>query len=130
MAPQSIAPGAAEGKGEGITRQERGIALFRDKGHEIDWLSDGTFSVPGTEEGVLYDVDLRVGETGVCSCPDFQRRRAACKHIYAAELRRVQLLRKARKEAAERKRRAEAEKEERITFSPEQVLATLDRLGP
>jgi hypothetical protein len=128
---ESIADSAAKGKGHGTSgaREERGIELFQSRGREIDWSIDGTFSVPGTEEGVTYDVDLRVGETGVCTCRDFQARRNTCKHIYAATMKQAQILARKREEAAERKRRAEARSRERITFSRDQILANLERFG-
>lgn len=120
--------------GESIpnSRELRGIELFRSKGAEIDWFINGTFSVPSrTHKKVTYTVDLRVGETGSCECKDYQTRGNTCLHIYAAILRRSQLLGIAQKEAQERKERAEKRKGERITYTPEQsakLIEGLDRM--
>lgn len=121
--------------GESIpnSRELRGIDLFRLKGSEIVWNIDGTFSVPSRTRRspkVTYTVDLRVGETGSCNCPDHQARGNACLHIYAATMKRAQLLAIAEKETRERKQRAEERKGERIVYTPEQaekLIAGLDR---
>jgi transposase-like protein len=51
--------------------------------------ADGSFAVPSqTREGVSYQVKI-LGQTWVCSCPDFQYRAdaiQACKHIVATRL--------------------------------------------
>lgn len=75
------------------TRYGRGYALYTERGEEI-LLSYrcGVYLVPGTEPGVYYAVNLKLG---TCECPDFEnaeRRRKAdgalenCKHLIAAEL--------------------------------------------
>lgn len=118
--------------GESIpnSREQRGIELFREKGSEIVWKIDGTFSVPSrTHEQTFYTVDLRVGETGSCRCPDHQTRGNTCLHIYAATLKRAKLLAIARKEAAERKQHSEERKAERIVYSPEQAERLIAGLG-
>ena len=64
-------------------RALRGIGLWRSLGAEIHPASGGELSVPSCSEvGRSYRVAL-VGE-GRCSCPDWRRRRAPCKHLYAA----------------------------------------------
>jgi hypothetical protein len=127
VATESIDHQGIEGKG--TTRQQRGIELFRDMGQAIKWAIDGSFSVPSrTHKKVTYTVTLSdTSET--CECPDHIERGSICIHIYAATLRKAQILAQRRAEAAERRRRAEARKQERIVFSPEQVLANLERLG-
>lgn len=44
---------------------------------------DGTFTVPSQSGGSEYIVDLAAG---ACTCPDYQKRLAKCKHILAVEL--------------------------------------------
>ena len=67
------------------TRLQRGIALHRERGHEIERTTGGTYKVPScTGEGhyVVY-----LGEITCCSCPDSRRVKAAgefCKHVHAA----------------------------------------------
>ena len=82
------------------TRLSRGIALHRERGHEITRTEGGTYRVPScTGEGhyVVY-----LGDFPFCSCPD--HRRAAkdgdrCKHAHAAYI-------AAAKRRAARRRRA------------------------
>ncbi len=69
------------------TRLSRGIALYRERGHEITRTIGGTYIVPScTGEGhyVVY-----TGEFEFCSCPDHRRAREAgeaCKHRVAVEI--------------------------------------------
>ncbi|MDP9488233.1 MAG: hypothetical protein M3Q49_21025 [Actinomycetota bacterium] len=70
------------------TRLQRGIALHRERGHEIERISAHTYRVPScTGEGhyTAY-TDLRA-----CTCPDHIRAKALgngerCKHVIAAEI--------------------------------------------
>jgi SWIM zinc finger len=66
------------------TREERGLELYRTRGHEIRQASPGEdlYLVPsGASTGRgFYSVDYRE-ET--CDCPDFLRRHENCKHILA-----------------------------------------------
>lgn len=65
-------------------RQERGLILAKNKG--IRHLSASTWVVPSqSNEQAAYLVDL---DKGTCSCPDYELRRARCKHYYAVEVRR------------------------------------------
>lgn len=70
------------------TREERGRALFTDRGAEIRKVGPQTYLVPGCSADT-YTVDLRE-ET--CTCPDYENRCATegliCKHIYAAAIHR------------------------------------------
>jgi len=61
------------------TRAQRGIALFRERGGEIERAADGTYRVPSSN-GAVYVVDL---DRGYCSCPD---RAECCKHRVACEV--------------------------------------------
>ena len=67
-------------------RLARGVALFRERGGEIERTTAHTYRVPSsTSEGsyVVY-LDLRC-----CTCPDHPRAKASgarCKHFYAAEI--------------------------------------------
>ena len=64
-------------------RVSRGLTLWRDQGLEIRPMSAGGPSVPScSEPGRIYRVSL-AGE-GRCSCPDWQRRKQSCKHVFAA----------------------------------------------
>ncbi len=70
------------------TRLQRGIALFNERGAEIERISAHTYRVPScTGEGhyIAY-TDLRV-----CTCPDYIRAKASgngerCKHVVTAEI--------------------------------------------
>ena len=68
------------------TRLSRGIALHRERGHEITRTEGGTYRVPSCSGESHYVVYLEPDFT-CCSCPD--HRRAAkdgdrCKHVHAA----------------------------------------------
>ncbi len=83
------------------TRISRGIALHRERGHEITRTTGGTFHVPSaTNEGQHYVVYL--GLVTCCSCPDSRRAKAKgeyCLHVHAAGI-------VAAKRRAERRREA------------------------
>ncbi len=68
------------------TRISRGIALHRERGHEITRTTGGTYHVPScAHDGERYVVYL--GEITCCSCPDHRRARKSgehCKHVVAA----------------------------------------------
>jgi hypothetical protein len=79
------------------TREERGLELYRTRGHEIRLAGEDLYLVPSgasTGQG-FYSVDYREEET--CDCPDFLHHHENCKHILA-----VGVL------AAKRRRRAHA----------------------
>jgi hypothetical protein len=85
------------------TRALRGLALFRDHGDEIKHIGHGRYEVPGCSGG-SYRVDLAVftDEPETCSCPDYQRHKQTCKHVYAATIHRSKARAKARRVQAER----------------------------
>ena len=67
-------------------RLSRGVALFRERGDEIERTDAHTYRVPSsTGEGFyLVYLDLRA-----CTCPDHpaaKAKGARCKHFYAAEI--------------------------------------------
>ncbi len=67
------------------TRLERGVRLYRERGHEITRTTGGTYRVPSCSGEASYHVYL--GEVTCCSCPDHRRAREAgefCKHVHAA----------------------------------------------
>ncbi len=84
-----------EGSSGATTREQRGIALYLERGDEIVAYVDGTFGVPSrTEEDVIYHVDL---EGGTCQCADYlieaihrSNPYHLCLHIYAGELKRIE----------------------------------------
>lgn len=68
------------------TRLQRGIALHRERGAEIERIATHTYRVPSCsgEGAYLVWTDMRA-----CSCPDHKRAKAAgerCKHVHAAEI--------------------------------------------
>lgn len=67
------------------TRTTRGLKLYRERGEEIARTTANTYRVPSCSEAgdrtYLVHLDL-----GCCSCPDYQIRREACKHIVAATI--------------------------------------------
>ncbi len=84
------------------TRELRGLALYRDHADEIEHIGKGRYTVPGCSGGV-YVVDLAVfGGTESCTCPDFQRYKEPCKHVYAGSLYRAKARAAARREQGER----------------------------
>jgi hypothetical protein len=59
-------------------------ALIADAlGDEIRQVEPGIFSVPSACRPVPYTVD---SFNGHCSCPDYQKRHLACKHMLAVEI--------------------------------------------
>jgi len=89
MARTSVAHSGAS------SRELRGLAIFHRGG--IERAGCDLFIVPGCSGAVSeYLVDL---EAETCSCPDYARRRKACKHVYAATLYRAWLRASARRVA-------------------------------
>ncbi len=79
-----------------LTRELRGLKLYREHGAEIVHEGHGIYSVPGG----TYTVDLAVfGGTESCSCPD---RAPVCKHIFCATIYRAKAKAAARRARAER----------------------------
>ena len=69
---------------ERLTREERGIQLFEERGDEIQQIGRGLYSVPScTGRG---DYLVRYSDTAEsCSCRDFQFGHV-CKHQYAVAI--------------------------------------------
>jgi hypothetical protein len=65
------------------TREQRGLALYREHGHEVEHLGGHRLSVPSCTGTHRYLVDLKA-ET--CSCDDAIHAARRCKHLYAASL--------------------------------------------
>jgi len=87
------------------TREPRGLALYRDHADEITHEGHGSYRVPGCSGGT-YTVDLAVftDEPETCSCPDYQRHKQTCKHVYAATVARAKARMRARTVQAARTR--------------------------
>jgi len=85
------------------TRADRGLALYREHGAEIIHEGHGVYTVPGCSGGT-YTVDLAVftNEPETCNCPDYQRHKQTCKHVYAATVARAKARMRARTVQAER----------------------------
>ncbi len=85
MIDQSLAQPAHDSRTERLTREARGIALFEERGHDIQQIGRGLYSVPScTGRG---DYLVRYGDTAEsCECGDHQRRGMVCKHLYATAL--------------------------------------------
>ena len=62
------------------TREQRGLELYRTRGHEIHQTAEDLYLVPSCTGQGFYSVDYRE-ET--CDCPDFEHRGENCKHILA-----------------------------------------------
>lgn len=68
------------------TREQRGLALFRDQGDRIEHLDGYRWSVPSCSGENVYITDLRHQS---CTCPDHRRHGIACKHLHAATVARA-----------------------------------------
>ena len=62
------------------TREQRGLALYREHGHLIEKVAPDFYLVPSQDGERFYHVDY-VTET--CDCADHEYRGATCLHIYA-----------------------------------------------
>jgi len=85
------------------TRELRGLKLYREHADEVIHEGHGVYMVPGCSGGT-YTVDLAVftDEPETCSCPDYQRHKRPCKHVYAATVARAKARMRARTVQAER----------------------------
>ncbi len=85
------------------TRELRGLGLYRSRGAEIEHIGHGVYRVPACGGGV-YEVNLKVfaDEPESCSCPDYQRHKQTCKHVYAAAIYRAKARARSRRAQAER----------------------------
>ena len=72
---------------ERLTREARGLALFEERGVEIQQLRVGLYSVPKCSGRGDYLVEYGAGVES-CECKDFEfhGERQPCKHLYAAAL--------------------------------------------
>ena len=77
MSKVSVAPKQANAN----TRQQRGIALFRERGEEIEHVEGWRWRVPSCSGSGVYLVDLRAES---CECPDTPPEGEVCKHLVAA----------------------------------------------
>ena len=79
MDSASVAPDA---------RAMRALALYRERGAEIERTGPFTYLVPSctVSEAGSWAVNYR-RET--CDCPDFERRGQNCKHLYAVGIHRA-----------------------------------------
>ena len=70
------------------TRQQRGIALFLERGEEIEHVEGWRWRVPSCSGSGVYLVDLRAES---CECPDRPPSKAGevCKHAVAATIARA-----------------------------------------
>jgi hypothetical protein len=66
------------------SREQRGIALYRDHGKEVVRVYPGVYSVPSCSGETFYTVHLAPRER--CDCPDFQRHHKPCKHLFCATI--------------------------------------------
>ena len=106
------------------TRELRGIALYRERGEEIERQRRGRFTVPGCSGG-SYIVDLAIfGGEQSCTCPDTPPSEAGevCKHVHAATIARAKMRARALRKQADKNA-------ERMMFSPDQAAANLERMG-
>ncbi len=70
------------------TRVARGIALHRERGHEIERTTANVYRVPSCTGRSSYVVYVSEGYQ-FCTCPDYATARALgqrCKHYHAAEI--------------------------------------------
>ncbi len=65
------------------TREQRGLALFRERGDEIEHLNGQRWAVPSCSGEHRYAADLR---HQTCSCEDSIWQDGGCKHIVAATI--------------------------------------------
>jgi hypothetical protein len=65
------------------TREERGLALYRERGDEIKHVRGSVWSVPSCSREGVYLVDLA---GGVCTCGDMPPAGEVCKHTTAATI--------------------------------------------
>src|SRR5215208_3443571 len=68
------------------SREGRGLALYRERGDEIEHVRGSIWSVPSCTRPGVYLVDLRAG---ICTCGDMPPAGEVCKHETAATLARA-----------------------------------------
>ncbi len=62
------------------TREQRGLALYREHGHLIEKVAPDFYLVPSQDGRRFYHVDYREES---CDCPDHAYRGVTCVHIFA-----------------------------------------------
>ncbi len=67
-----------------LTREARGLKLYRDHAGEITRVLPHTYEVPSCTGEKTYVV--RLAPRVRCECPDFERRGEPCKHVFACEI--------------------------------------------
>ena len=87
MIDQSLAHPAHDSRHQRLTREARGIALFEERGDEIQQLARGLYSVPKCSGRGDYLVEYGAGVES-CECKDFEfhGERYACKHLIAVAI--------------------------------------------
>ena len=70
----------------GDAREVRALALYRERGTEIERTGPYTYLVPSCTGTGSWAVNY-ARET--CDCPDYERRGVACKHVYAVGIHRA-----------------------------------------
>jgi hypothetical protein len=65
------------------TREQRGLALYRERGDEIKHVTGSVWSAPSCTRAGVYLVDLA---DGVCTCGDMPPVGEVCKHTTAATI--------------------------------------------
>lgn len=91
MIEESLAPGGPRRAVEEDRRARgrRGLALWLERGEQIEAVGGGVFLVPGCDGRGPYTVDLGAQS---CTCRDWRRRRpkgcepTSCKHLIAATI--------------------------------------------
>ncbi len=68
------------------TREMRALALYRERAGEIVRTGPWTYLVPSCTGSGSWAVNYRRES---CDCPDYRRRRVACKHVYAVGIHRA-----------------------------------------
>jgi hypothetical protein len=65
------------------TREQRGLALYRERGGAIKHVRGSVWSVPSCTRAGVYLVDLA---DGICTCADMPPAGEVCKHETAATI--------------------------------------------
>jgi len=64
-----------------LSRREAGEELAAARGHEFERTGEHTFRIPSSSRKGFYEVDI---EKNGCTCPDKQKSRRICKHLWSA----------------------------------------------
>ena len=83
----TIAQPAHDSRHQRLAREARGIALYEERGDEIQQLRVGLYSVPKCSRRGDYLVEYGAGVES-CECKDFEfhGERYACKHLIAVAI--------------------------------------------